>query len=57
MATKEELIRKVETHFAAGGYDDVFEKIEEKDLKRLFRLDQRDRIREENNRRRGGKVV
>lgn len=57
LPTKEELLRDVEKHYSAGGFDSVFENMEEKDLKRLFRLEQRDHIREENSRRRGGNVV
>lgn len=57
LPTKEELLREASAHFTTGGYDEVFDKMQEDDLKRLFRLDARERIKTENNRRRGGTVV
>lgn len=57
LPTKEELLREASGHFASGGYDQVFAEMPESDLKRLFKLESRDRIKAENERRRGGKVV
>lgn len=57
LPTKEELFREADALFARGGYDEVFEKMTEKDLKRLFKLDTREKIKVENARRRGGNVV
>jgi len=55
--TRQELMRKAQGLFDAGGYDAVFDGMSEAELKRLFRLDARARIKEENNRRRGGRIV
>ena len=56
-ATREELLRDVSRLYRRGGYDAVFDGIPEKDLKRLFRLENRQRIKESNARRRGGRIV
>lgn len=55
--TREELMREVESHYSSGGFDQVFEQMSEKDLKRLFKLDNTARIKANNERRRGGKVI
>lgn len=49
--TREELRREAEGHFADGGdsYDAVLDNMDEKKLIRLFRLDQRARIKEQNS--------
>lgn len=47
--TREELLREAESHFANGGYDEVLDKMDEKKLVRLFRLDSRARIKENNS--------
>jgi hypothetical protein len=42
------LLREAQGHFAAGGYDEVLDNMDEAKLKRLFRLDSKERIREKN---------
>lgn len=55
--TREALTRKVRALYEAGGYDAVFEGMNDAELTRLFRLDARQRIKDENERRRGGRIV
>lgn len=55
--TKEELLRIVEREYERGGYDGVFENVDEVKLKRLFKLHQKEVIKEQNARRKGGNVV
>ena len=57
LPTKEELLREASEHYARGGYDELFERMAEADMKRLFRPDARERIQTENLRRKGGTVV
>lgn len=47
--TREELLREANALFDVGGYDEVLEKMDEEKLKRLFRLDSRERIRTRNS--------
>jgi large subunit ribosomal protein L54 len=47
--TRQELLREAEGYFAVGGYDEVLDKMDEDRLRRLFRLDARERIREQNS--------
>lgn len=47
--TRQELLREAEALFAVGGYDEVLDKMEEEKLKRLFRLDSKERIRDKNS--------
>lgn len=55
-ATKEELFRMVQREYEKGGFDAVFDNIEERNLRRLFRLHQKMVIKNDNNRRKGGRV-
>lgn len=55
--TREELLREAQGHYDRGGFDAIFDNMEAAALKRLFRLDARMRIKDENDRRRGGQVV
>lgn len=55
--TKEELLREARTLFEEGGYDRVFKCMHERRMKRLFRLNNRERIKMNNARRKGGQVV
>ena len=57
LPTREELLREATDHYARGGYDELFDRMPEADMKRLFRLDARERIQTENLRRKGGTVV
>eukprot|EP00177_Eucheuma_denticulatum_P003468 GFKZ01006269.1.p1 GENE.GFKZ01006269.1~~GFKZ01006269.1.p1 ORF type:complete len:125 (+),score=19.05 GFKZ01006269.1:122-496(+) len=54
--TKEELFRMVQREYEKGGFDAVFANVDEEKLRRLFRLHQKMVIKEENNRRKGGRV-
>ncbi|PXF47737.1 hypothetical protein BWQ96_02419 [Gracilariopsis chorda] len=56
-ATKEELLREARKLFDEGGYDRVFECMHESRMKRLFKLNNRERIKMNNARRKGGQVV
>lgn len=47
--TREELLREANALFEVGGYDEVLEKMDEDKLKRLFRLDSKERIRTRNS--------
>lgn len=55
--THEELYREADGLYQRGGYDAVFEGMSEKDLRRLFKLTNTDRIKESNDMRRGGRVM
>lgn len=56
-ATRQELAREAEALHARGGFDAVFDGMAEERLRRLFRLEARERIRASNARRSGGRVV
>lgn len=47
--SREELLREANALFDVGGYDEVLKKMDEKKLKRLFRIDSRERIRTRNS--------
>jgi len=55
--TYEELYREASANFSEGGYDKVFNSMSDKDLRRLFKLDNTARIKAGNGRRRGGRIV
>ena len=57
LPTKQELLREAQEHFDNGGYEEVLDKMGERDLRRLFKLDAKERIKSDNARRRGGRVV
>lgn len=55
--TKEELFREVQKLYDNGGYDAVFDGIPESKLIRLFRLHARERIKQNNAKRKGGQII
>lgn len=53
----EELYRDAQKLYDAGGYDLIFDKMSHDDLIRLFRLSSKNRIKTNNNRRKGGTIL
>lgn len=54
--TQEELFREADGYYQKGGYDAVFANMDEKDIRRLLKLSNTERIKNNNAMRRGGRV-
>lgn len=50
-------MRQAQKLYDGGGYDNVFERMPERQLIRLFRLSARERVKQDNSRRRGGRIA